>query len=226
MSDLYNLYIYILAPLAAFLAIIWTLIRLTNYIIPPRRVVNQYSSPSSIRIVQLRRKASEKTLWNVIKTISIVISVVMLLFMGLLAFATIKSGIPFEFNPLSVFLLALMIGFPVYLLVSTIRDDKRVREGTGSRVAERVELELFGDYQSVVEQCRRTLSAMGAWITHLDAEQGAIKAELKNNRVIIQITKIQDMHHQMSIVSDAAWPTVRFDRGENKKIVNDLIKML
>lgn len=221
--DVYSLYIY-LAPTAAFVGIIWTLIRLMDYFFPPRKAVNQYSSYSNIRILQLRRKASGQRLWNAIKVTSVVISVLMLLVVGLLIYATIKSGLGFSLAPLLV--LAFLTALAVYLLAGVILDDKKFRKGAESRVAERAELELFGHHQSVLEQCRRALSAMGARIIHLDAEQGVIRAELRNNRVTFQITKIEDMHHHMSIISDAAWPTTRFDFGENKRIVNELIKML
>lgn len=231
MSDLYYLNLYILAPTAALLGIILALIRIADYVFPQRKVVNQYPSSSNIKILRLRRRASGTTSWNVLKVISIVLSIVMLvltlLVIGLLAYATIKGGLQFKLDPLSAFILVVTIGLPIYLLVSTIRDDKRLRRGTRSRVAEQAELELLGENQSiVVEQCQRALFAMGARITHLDAEQGTIEAELKRNRVTIQITKTQDMHYNVSIISDAIWPSVRFDFGENKRIVDNLIRML
>jgi uncharacterized membrane protein len=230
-SDLYYLYLYILAPILAFVSIILTLIRIGDYIFPQRKEVKPYPSSANIKILQLRRTASGMKSWNRIKMVSIVLSalmlVPMLLAVGLLAYAMVKHDLPVSLNAPSVFLLVVMLGLPIYLLVSTIRDDKRSKKGIRSRVAEPAELELLGENQVVVmDQCQRTLSAMGARITHLDAEQGTIEAELNRNRVTIQITKTQDMHYKASIISDAMWPSVRFDFGANKRIVNNLIRML
>ena len=231
MLDLYYLNLYILAPTAAFLGIILTFVRIADYVFPPRKVVNQGSSPSNIKVLQLRRRASGTTSWNVLKIVSIVLSVVMLvltlLLIGLLAYTVVGGGLQFRLDPLSTFILLVTIGLPIYLLVSTVRDDRRLRRGIRSRVAEQAELEVFGEDQSmVVEQCRRVLFAIGARVTHVDAEEGTIVAEVKRNRVSIEITKLRDTHYKVLIVSDAIWPSARFDFGENKRIVDNLIRML
>lgn len=219
-------HLQILAIMTAALGFAGAFIRLINDSIQRREVVNQYSSSSNIKILQLRRRASGTKLWNIVKVIAIVSSVMLLSFAGLLIYTVMEIGLPLKFDLSSVLLLAVVIGLPIYLLISVIVDERRARRGAGSRVAERAELELSSDYQSVVEQCQRALSVMGAHMTHLDAEQGAIEAELKGSKVTIQITKIQDMHYHMSVVSDDTLPSVRFDFGKNKKIVDDLIKRL
>lgn len=220
-----DLYVF-LAQMTAAIGFAAALIRLINDLTQRRKVIHQYSSSSNIKIIRLRRRASGTNLWKVVKVMSIISSLMMLSLLGVLIYATIKSGILFEFSPSSVFLLALMIGLPLYLLVSINVDERKIRRGIGSRVAERAELELSGDYKSMMERCQQALSAMGARIVNLDTKQGAIEAELKESKVTIQITETLDMHCKMLVVSDAILPSVLFDLGKNKRIVDDLIKRL
>lgn len=184
------------------------------------------NAPRLVNLVSLHTYGEDRSMWKILRFVLIFLSSLVLALVAavivMLATSRIVLGpIPQMF----VIYLCISLAIPIFLLVDTIKVQRRVRRGWPSRVYKRAECECIGDYRSLFLRCQQVISDMGGRFTGLDFDSGLISANLTSGSTLnISIMSLDNGRHRLSVISDSTLPSVRFDFGKNLKNIDEFMK--
>lgn len=150
---------------------------------------------------------------------------------GIALFVGLVGALVAENNNLftiaNVIILAVIIAFPIWALGEDFGVELRTRHGLPSRVFKSAEVDLSGDYDTLMVRILQILSDMGAGVALYAPVIGHVKTEFPGHDFVVEVRKVPgDSNYRVLISSDSVPPTIRIDFGTNKRYVNEFAERL
>jgi len=155
----------------------------------------------------------------------LVSSILMLSFGIGVTYMMITGTIEFQIDFWTVLLAVVFIGLPVYVIIDYFHTESEYYKLGRSKVAKEAKVTVLDDVDTVFGACYRALDSMQAAIIILE-KPNLLKAKSRNCVMTVTIVPVEGSEVKVYILSDSNWLTIKWDRGANKRNVDDFLHEL